>query len=95
MRGNCMLVAGATYPGELRQIRETVGDMPLLVPGIGAQGGDVEQTVRAGRTSDGRGMIINSSRGIIFAADPAASARTLRDTINQYRLNRRDAEGAE
>jgi len=84
-RGNCMLVAGATYPGELRQIRAIAGDMPLLVPGIGAQGGDVEQTARAGQTPDGRGMIINSSRGIIFAADPAASARSLRDTINQYR----------
>jgi orotidine-5'-phosphate decarboxylase len=59
-RGNCMLVAGATYPGELRRIREIVGDMVLLVPGIGAQGGDVEQTVRAGQTPAGTGMIINS-----------------------------------
>ncbi len=84
-RGNCMLVAGATYPGELRRIREIVGDMLLLVPGIGAQGGDVEPTVRAGQTSTGKGMIINSSRGIIFADDPNAAARALRDTINQYR----------
>jgi orotidine-5'-phosphate decarboxylase len=84
-RGNCMLVAGATYPGELRHIREIVGDMLLLVPGIGAQGGDVEQTVRAGQTPTGNGMIINSSRGIIFADDPAAAARSLRDTINRYR----------
>jgi orotidine-5'-phosphate decarboxylase len=87
-RGNCMLVAGATYPGELRRIRELVGDMLLLVPGIGAQGGDVEETVRAGRTPDGGGMIINSSRGIIFADDPATAARTLRDTINQFRRSR-------
>ncbi len=84
-RGNCMLVAGATYPGELRRIREIVGDMLLLVPGIGAQGGDVEQTVRAGQTPAGTGMIINSSRGIIFADDPASAARSLHDTINQYR----------
>ncbi len=84
-RGNCMLVAGATYPDELAQIRGIVGDMPLLVPGIGAQGGDVAATVRAGLDSQGRGMIINSSRGIIFAADPAAEARALRDSINQYR----------
>jgi orotidine-5'-phosphate decarboxylase len=84
-RGNCMLVAGATYPGELHRIREIVGEMTLLVPGIGAQGGDVEQTVRAGRTAAGKGMIINSSRGIIFADDPAEAARSLRDMINQYR----------
>jgi orotidine-5'-phosphate decarboxylase len=77
-RGNCMLVAGATYPGELRRIREIVGEMPLLVPGVGAQGGDVEQTVRAGQTAAGKGMIINSSRAIIFAADPAHAARSLR-----------------
>jgi orotidine-5'-phosphate decarboxylase len=83
--GNCMLVAGATYPDELRTIRATVGDLPLLVPGVGAQGGDVEATVRAGLDSAGRGMIINSSRGIIFADDPAAAARDLRDTINRYR----------
>lgn len=83
--GNCMLVAGATYPAELEQIRALVGDMPLLVPGIGAQGGDIEQTVRAGLDAAGRGMIINSSRGIIFADDPAAAAQSLRDAINEYR----------
>jgi orotidine-5'-phosphate decarboxylase len=83
--GNCMLVAGATYPGELKQIRSIVGDLTLLVPGIGAQGGEVEQTVRAGRNSQGRGMIINSSRGIIFADNPAEAASSLRDEINRYR----------
>lgn len=83
--GNCMLVTGATYPQELAQVRQIVGDMPLLVPGIGAQGGDVEATVKAGLDSAGRGMIINSSRGIIFAGDPAAAARETRDAINRYR----------
>lgn len=83
--GNCMLVAGATYPDELRQIRETVGEMTLLVPGIGAQGGDIEATVRAGLNASGRGMIINSSRAVIFADDPAAAARDLRDAINRCR----------
>lgn len=83
--GNCMLVAGATYPDELRQIRATVGEMTLLVPGIGAQGGDIEATVRAGLNASGRGMIINSSRAVIFADDPAAAARDLRDAINRYR----------
>ena len=90
--GNCSIVVGATYPDELREVRGLVGDMPILIPGIGAQGGDVEKTVSAGKDSRGYGMIINSSRGIIFAskgADFAEVARRetekLRDFINQYR----------
>jgi orotidine-5'-phosphate decarboxylase len=83
--GNCMLVAGATYPDELRRIREIVGEMTLLVPGIGAQGGEVERTVRAGLNAAGKGLILNSSRGIIFAGDPAAEAGRLRDEINRCR----------
>lgn len=82
---NCMLVVGATYPDELARVRELVGKMPLLVPGIGAQGGDIEKTVKAGLDADGRGMIINSSRGIIFSDNPGHAAATLRDTINQFR----------
>lgn len=65
---NCCVVVGATYPDELRQVRGIVDDMPVLIPGIGAQGGDIEKTVKAGIDSRGRGMIINSSRGIIFAS---------------------------
>jgi orotidine-5'-phosphate decarboxylase len=90
--GNCMLVIGATYPQELAEIRSVVGDLPFLVPGVGAQGGDVAAAVRAGRTKDGYGMVLNSSRGITYAgsgedfADAARTAtRTLRDEINQYR----------
>jgi orotidine-5'-phosphate decarboxylase len=90
--GNCALVVGATYPDELREVRGLVGDMPILIPGIGAQGGDVQMSVLAGKDSRGHGMIINSSRGIIFAskgADFAEAARRetekLRDLINQYR----------
>ena len=83
--GNCMLVAGATYPDELRVIREIVGDMALLVPGIGPQGGEIEPTVRAGLNSARKGLILNSSRGILFADDPAAEARKLRDAINRCR----------
>lgn len=90
--GNCGLVVGATYPEELAEVRKIVGDMPILIPGIGAQGGDVEKTVKAGRDSRGQGMIINSSRGIIFASsgtDFADAARRetlkLRDLVNQYR----------
>jgi len=82
---NCMLVAGATYPDELRAIRAAVGEMTLLVPGIGAQGGDVEQTVRAGLNTQKKGMIINVSRSILFAENPQHEAETLRDQINQYR----------
>jgi orotidine-5'-phosphate decarboxylase len=84
-RGNCMLVVGATYPEELAQVRELVGDMTLLVPGIGAQGGDVQATVNAGLNSARKGLILNSSRGIIFAEDPIQAARDLRDEINRYR----------
>lgn len=91
-RGNCMLVVGATYPRELAEIREIVGDMPFLVPGVGAQGGDVAQAVRNGRTKAGAGLVISSSRAIIYAssgADFATAARTaattLRDQINAAR----------
>ncbi|MET0980816.1 MAG: orotidine 5'-phosphate decarboxylase, partial [Telluria sp.] len=75
-------------------VRKIIGDMPLLVPGVGAQGGDVEATVRAGRTADGTGMMINSSRAILYAVpqegeDFAAAARRVaratRDEINRYR----------
>jgi orotidine-5'-phosphate decarboxylase len=90
--GNLALVVGATYPDELAEIRALVGDMPLLVPGIGAQGGDIERAVKAGQTANGAGMIINSSRGIIYAGnggDFAQAAReaaiSLRDEINRYR----------
>jgi orotidine-5'-phosphate decarboxylase len=90
--GNCALVVGATFPEELRVIRGIVGDLPLLIPGIGAQGGDVEATVRNGKAADGTGLMINSSRGILYAsrgADyaeaAAAAARALRDEINRYR----------
>lgn len=90
--GNCALVVGATFPEELAVIRGIVGDMPLLIPGVGAQGGDVEAVVRNGRTADGTGLMINSSRGILYAsrgegyAEAAAdAARELRDGINRYR----------
>lgn len=82
---NCMLVVGATYPDEMAQIRVLVGDMTLLVPGIGTQGGEVEKTVKAGLNREGMGMIINVSRGIIFAESPAEAAHHLRDDINRYR----------
>lgn len=82
---NCMLVVGATYPTELARVRSLVGDMPILVPGIGAQGGDVAATVTAGQDSRGGGLIISASRAVIFDADPATAARRYRDDINQHR----------
>jgi len=82
---NCLLVVGATYPEELGQIRKIVGEMTLLVPGIGAQGGEVAKVVKAGLNSNKSGMIINSSRGIIFSANPRLEAQKLRDEINKYR----------
>jgi len=92
-RGNCLLVVGATYPRELAEVREITGNMPFLVPGVGAQGGDVDQAVRSGQTSDGTGLIISSSRSILYASsgeDFAAAARkatmTLREQINLSRL---------
>ena len=66
--GNVGVVAPATYPDELHMVRRTVGDMPILIPGYGAQGGELEAAIAAGKNSLGRGMIVNSSRGIIFAS---------------------------
>ncbi len=89
---NVLLVMGATYPQELKEVRTIVGDMPFLVPGIGAQGGDIEAVLTNGKTADGTGMIISSSRAIIYAGlsdDFAEAARgaamILRDEINKYR----------
>lgn len=81
---NCMLVVGATYPKEMKKIREIVGDMTFLVPGIGAQGGSVQEVVRAGLNSNGLGLIIHSARGIIFADNPKLEAEKLRDEIRKY-----------
>lgn len=92
--GQCSLVVGATFPNEIAQVRALIGDMPLLIPGVGAQGGDVESTVRAGRTANGTGMMINSSRAILYAKPVAGEtyaqaarrvALETRDAINQFR----------
>jgi orotidine-5'-phosphate decarboxylase len=67
--GETALVMGATYPQELAEVRGIVGDMPFLVPGIGAQGGDIVSAVRAGRNEEGTGLIINSSRAVLYASN--------------------------
>lgn len=84
--GNCLLVVGATYSKELREVRRIVGqEMFFLVPGIGAQGGDIKSTLKAGLNNRKTGLIINSSRGIIFADNPREEAKKLKSEINQYR----------
>jgi orotidine-5'-phosphate decarboxylase len=90
--GNCGLVVGATYPEQLRLIRQAVGDLPLLIPGIGAQGGDLAAVMNVGLDSQGAGLLISASRSVIFAsssADFAEAARReaqrLRDAIEELR----------
>ena len=83
--GNVGLVVGATYPDRLRAARDIMPDAWILLPGVGAQGGDLEASLSAGLRPDGLGLIINSSRGIIFADDPRAAAAQLRDQINAGR----------
>ena len=83
--GNCGLIVGATYPKELAVVRKVVGEMPILIPGVGAQGGDLKASVKAGIDSRGLGIIVSSSRGIIFAENPRETAKKLRDEINKYR----------
>ncbi len=91
-KGQLGLVVGATYPQELARVRALAPQLPLLVPGIGAQGGDIATTLRAGRDAVGLGLVINSSRAILYAGsgeDYAASAgeaaRRTRDDINVHR----------
>ena len=93
--GNCALVVGATFPAEIARVRELVGDMPLLVPGIGAQGGDIAATLAAGRTANGSGLMINSSRAVLYAGkgeDFAQAARRVaqetRDAVNVERFSK-------
>lgn len=82
---NCMLVVGVTVPEEAKKIREIVGDMTFLMPGAGAQGGNIKDTVKAALNSEKKGFILNSSRGVIFAENPAEEAQKLREEINKYR----------
>ncbi len=92
-RGNCGLVVGATWPDELRAIRAVAPELPILVPGIGAQGGALEASVRAGRDVRGRGLLVSASRSVLYASSGAdfaqaarAEAERLRAAINQQRL---------
>lgn len=90
--GNVGLVVGATHPEAMEEVRDAAGDLPFLVPGVGAQGGDQEAAVEYGMDSDGVGLV-NSTRGIIYAGDAEArfedaareAAKKLRNSLNRYR----------
>ena len=83
--GNCLLVMGATRPQDLRTARVLVGDMTCLVPGVGIQGGRLEEVLEAGLNPDGRGLIINSSRGVTTSSDMARAASQMAAAINTAR----------
>ncbi|WP_133478820.1 orotidine-5'-phosphate decarboxylase [Cognatilysobacter segetis] len=90
--GNIALVVGATWPEQLAEVRALVKDMPLLVPGVGAQGGDAGDVVSNAKAADGTGLMISSSRAVLYASNgadyaeaAARAARDLRDAINRHR----------
>lgn len=82
---NVYLEIGATWPKEIKVLRKLTANMPFLIAGVGAQGGDLEATLKNGLTENGDGLIINSSRGIIYSQDPKKAALELRDEINKHR----------
>lgn len=91
---NCGLVAGANYPKELKKIREIAPNLPLLIPGIGAQGGDLEKTVTAGVNKEGTNAIVHAARSIIFASSgkdfgkiARIEAEKLKEQINSVRIS--------
>ena len=91
-QGNVGLVVGATYPDEMRILRGLCPEMPFLVPGVGAQAGDLSRSVRAGLDAHGRGLIINASRAVLYSSEEndAEAARraalALRDEIEEHRV---------
>lgn len=80
---NCMLVVGATYPEELAQARQIIGDMPILIPGLGAQGGDLQAVLKNGRNKSGGGLILSVSRDVIFSDNPGERARYWSEKIGK------------
>lgn len=84
-QNNCMLVTGATYPTELSEIRDIVGDMPFLVPGIGAQGGDLQAVMKKGLDSHNAGLMISASRSILYASAERTFATAARDEASKLR----------
>lgn len=93
-RGNIGLVVGATFPAQLERVRAIAADMWILLPGVGAQGGDLEASLHAGLDSSGRGVLVNISRAICNAADPGAAARDFRNRINAVRAHHAGGAGS-
>ena len=92
-RANIGLVAGATHLEALQRVRAAAPDLWLLVPGIGAQGGELEATLSAGMRPDGKGVLINISRSIARSLDPSQAARAVRDQMVNFFINR--AQGSD
>lgn len=91
-RGNVGLVVGATYPDDMRDLRQLCPELPFLVPGIGSQEGELARAVRAGLDAKGGGIIINASRAVLYASEGAdftqaarREAQALRDAIEEHR----------
>lgn len=89
--GNVCIVVGATYPDEMKAIRSIAPNIPFLVPGVGAQGGDVKSVVKNGSTSNKKGLIINSSRAIIHASSESDFASQARQAAQKQRIAINDA----
>ena len=89
VKSNCGLVVGATHPEEIAEIRRIAGDMPFLIPGVGAQGGDLEASVKNG--ADGAAALFNSSRGIIYASNKNDFARAAAAAAEQTKQQLNDA----
>jgi orotidine-5'-phosphate decarboxylase len=85
IRSSYNLSAMDFTPKEIAEARALTGNMTFLVPGVGAQGGEVKNIISKGQNSEGLGLIMNSGRAIIFSKNPAEEARKLRDEINLYR----------
>ncbi len=83
---NCGLVVGATYPEELRAVRAVAGNLPILVPGIGTQGGDLEATVRSGLDNSRQGLILSASRSILYASSGRDFAGAARREAGRLRM---------
>jgi len=84
--GECGLVAGATFPAELASVRAAAGDLPLLVPGVGEQGGDPAEVAQQGCTPDGRGLMISTSRAVLYASSGPDFAEAARHVALATRL---------
>lgn len=93
-RGNLMLVVGATHPEELGKVRDRAPCLPFLVPGVGAQGGDVDAVFAHGLDRDGAGLVVSASRSIIFAGDGDGYAKAARNAAIQLRDEMRRARDA-